>query len=1089
LLDNPSFEGDWTRETHTGVEFGEIYTPRHWTWWWKEGEGFRRPECKVINREPPFLDPPRISDGNRAVLAFTMFGRMHAGLYQEIDGLEPGRTYRFSAKAHTWSAHTGVLEADGPNCSAGVGCGPAYIPEDEIPAENGDPLNDAIGNFLFNVGVQLSGEPDPFSDDVVWEPGAAIYNGHHKVPAVEFEAPEDGRVTVYLKALSRYAFQTSDVYWDAARLEIVGGEDEEQPYPTVGQGTRIGVHAIFANNVRGFAQELAEAGAKFSLVKAVDDMGWIEEIKAISPETITVGRFTSGIEGCGDVMSGDLAQMAEDLIDVILRKKGDTRCDYWEVVNEPDPPGPEGYRRLALLMIECMQLAEQHGLKLALFSLNAGTPEWDEMQAMVETGVFGRARAGGHVLALHEGTFDTYDPHQYWPDTIPGSPEVEGAGPLHFRYRFLYHLLEQRGEVIPLVISEWYLGDEQSASTETLLSALLWYDDEAARDYYLLGICPFTLGPSSGWSHTDWERVYAGGLLDAIVERKDRENALPSTDEESFDFKRTYILLFDDAGPDWFAAAAIGAHKKRRTIGYAAPDGGIGDLSDKTVVAVNPDQIGTGLDQSWYDEYYPGTKMEVVEAATPVELVIFLQDELEGDVAVAQQDAEWRDKALGEEPQKGTIGQYGCFLSGFTTAVRSATGLDVQPPLIDRIFVVMRTAYISGNLMDWDEIIEMVPSIFTDPIKDSKRRSAAEYAELLDQGYEVILRYADREHFVYLDSVQDDELHIIDTWDGQRMVVSPPDFAGVRAARKVGAENPNDPPEPVEVLRGLHDAAGGEYMAEVGMQGVCLAHGTVQHTPRHFDFRHLRDAGIDVLCRLNYGYANGTGTVPIPRNAERWIDAMARTINASQGVWGWIIANELNNVAEWPGGYPNPTFMPVASYYTDLYNEIASVTEARLSPTPIDPYNVVAQEYGLPGDPRTWAQLIYDAVDQVDFISLHAKTQENDPDQCFSEATFSHPPLLGRRLHLRTVEDQLEWVPEELADRPVFVTELNPQRRTADELGWEPDNIEWISKAIRYFEEEQPVDGVVFYRYDIAGDQAGFGLKDKPHLLDAVLNC
>jgi hypothetical protein len=80
---------------------------------------------------------------------------------------------------------------------------------------------------------------------------------------------------------------------------------------------------------------------------------------------------------------------------------------------------------------------------------------------------------------------------------------------------------------VPLVVSEWYCGDEQSASTPTLVDALKWYDGEASKDYYFWATCPFTLGPTSQWTHTDYERVYEGGLVDHMIEVKDRQNAAP----------------------------------------------------------------------------------------------------------------------------------------------------------------------------------------------------------------------------------------------------------------------------------------------------------------------------------------------------------------------------------------------------------------------------------------------------------------------------------------------------------------------------------------------------------------------------------
>jgi len=39
---------------------------------------------------------------------------------------------------------------------------------------------------------------------------------------------------------------------------------------------------------------------------------------------------------------------------------------------------------------------------------------------------------------------------------------------------------------------------------------------------------------------------------------------------------------------------------------------------------------------------------------------------------------------------------------------------------------------------------------------------------------------------------------------------------------------------------------------------------------------------------------------------------------------------------------------------------------------------------------------------------------------------------------------------------------------------------------VRYFRKERPVAGVIFYRYERAGNQAPFSLEDKPAILAAI---
>ena len=90
--------------------------------------------------------------------------------------------------------------------------------------------------------------------------------------------------------------------------------------------------------------------------------------------------------------------------------------------------------------------------------------------------------------------------------------------------------------------------------------------------------------------------------------------------------------------------------------------------------------------------------------------------------------------------------------------------------------------------------------------------------------------------------------------------------------------------------------------------------------------------------------------------------------------------------------------------------------------------------------------------------------------------------------HLRTAETSLAVVPERFCSLPVFVTELNPQhlQEAGGALGWRADNPAWVHEALRYFRQQRPVTGVVFYRYEPAGDQASFGLKDMPAILTAI---
>jgi hypothetical protein len=320
----------------------------------------------------------------------------------------------------------------------------------------------------------------------------------------------------------------------------------------LGTRSKLGVHGIWSNHIIQFAQTLADASASFGIVKAVDDLGWLKDVKRISPETVTVGRLTHNNEGAPLVNSpdADLDGYAAVLMEPILTKVQTDpslrqAVDYWELTNEPLGGGApaDAYARLALLTIKCMDIAKANDLKLALFGFNAGTPEWADLMAIVETGVFARAKADGHILTLHEGVFGNDPIDKWWnvhfvdedgnPTTedtgvtarggwIPGAPVLDGAGALSLRYRFLYHLLQARDEAVPLFVSEFYAGGSYDpADKADVVARMLWYDAQLAVDDYVLGFAPFTLGPTTGWRHQDYEPFYerSDGLIAYMIAR------------------------------------------------------------------------------------------------------------------------------------------------------------------------------------------------------------------------------------------------------------------------------------------------------------------------------------------------------------------------------------------------------------------------------------------------------------------------------------------------------------------------------------------------------------------------------------------
>ncbi|MEK7786491.1 MAG: LysM peptidoglycan-binding domain-containing protein, partial [Chloroflexota bacterium] len=212
--------------------------------------------------------------------------------------------------------------------------------------------------------------------------------------------------------------------------------------------TKLGLHVTLNS---GGALDYV-AAVKPSVMKGVDDIGYLKDVKALSPNTITVGRYVVKQENIG---GGDPAQRAIDFVNEWLPKyQAAPWVDYWEGWNEVTYPNYEWYA-----VFEAARACEmqKYGLKAAIGGFSTGTPEPWQFEAFVpavEAGI----RCGA-ILTTHEYGAPTM--YLWWGQGLPesyGHPAVPAyldRGPLAGRYRFLYRdILLPRGLNIPLVISE-----------------------------------------------------------------------------------------------------------------------------------------------------------------------------------------------------------------------------------------------------------------------------------------------------------------------------------------------------------------------------------------------------------------------------------------------------------------------------------------------------------------------------------------------------------------------------------------------------------------------------------------------------------
>jgi hypothetical protein len=288
-------------------------------------------------------------------------------------------------------------------------------------------------------------------------------------------------------------------------------------YPYLGseRGTRLGVHTQGTADTANIMRRGLAAGVRFAVAKAVGVPNVLTDFRIESPETIRVYRvlLNHPIDPLNDLLQPwfdpeSVAQYAMSKVqhELDLADAPDA-YHFLEIFNEMDPPAPGGagpnpdaWRQVALIFKRCAEIATGRGIHLAIGGLAAGTPEYSEMQAMIDTGIFEALRTGRHAFSVHEGVFDAgAGINDGFGDLIPGAPAVpEDAGSMCGRFRYLYSQLSE-SQIVPLLVSEFYLsGPGAGYSDWEYTVRTQWYDRLVRRYPYVLGFCPFTLDPAGG---------------------------------------------------------------------------------------------------------------------------------------------------------------------------------------------------------------------------------------------------------------------------------------------------------------------------------------------------------------------------------------------------------------------------------------------------------------------------------------------------------------------------------------------------------------------------------------------------------------
>jgi len=293
--------------------------------------------------------------------------------------------------------------------------------------------------------------------------------------------------------------------------------------------SKLGLHVVRNNDP--YIMEYVRR-VRPRVMKSVDDLGWLQEVKQVSPNTMTIGRINGQNEDWPEQLAPDAA--ARLYIDTNLSKyRANTGVDYWEGWNEFVPVTVARWKWYAAFEAARACDMQALGLHAAIGGFVGGAPQYNEIAYFVPA--IAAAKPCGAILTMHEGVSPLPGCGVFTNQAgiIPGAPAFPGVtmGYLMLRYRFWYegYLKDDGLGDMPLVISELAVGGivpgqacngpggaswkDFSAfwvqhgvgpdGPQAWTNLLAWYDSELRKDSYVVGTTIFTAGGIPGWVGND----------------------------------------------------------------------------------------------------------------------------------------------------------------------------------------------------------------------------------------------------------------------------------------------------------------------------------------------------------------------------------------------------------------------------------------------------------------------------------------------------------------------------------------------------------------------------------------------------------
>jgi hypothetical protein len=366
-------------------------------------------------------------------------------------------------------------------------------------------------------------EPGKTASLVIEYPDGALSGGCHQLEI----SMADALHTILMDC----AAPGAATVWNVPLREEVASTYLADPVLTLPQAvgpSKLGLHVSMNSSpkIMDFVRSVRPA-----VVVAVGDVGWLADVKASSPKTVTIARLLEVDQS----MTGDPVQRARDYVRAnASRFLSCPGVDYWLGWNEPSVDGVGQMQWYAAFEAERIAAMAELGLKVAIGNFATGNPEADEFKAFLPAMVVGRKY--GAILSLHE--YSAPSMRDGVGSSIPGLSAHQDQGALTLRYRNWYNnFMRSNNAMLPLMITEsgidgGVLGPVVSrqegwrsfiaggasdppdaAAASAYIDQLSWYDDQLRRDPYVLGFAVFNAGDNK----SDWKSFDVTDILPQIA--------------------------------------------------------------------------------------------------------------------------------------------------------------------------------------------------------------------------------------------------------------------------------------------------------------------------------------------------------------------------------------------------------------------------------------------------------------------------------------------------------------------------------------------------------------------------------------------